>query len=509
MKKTELSLSVSEIKAATTLLLQLSQLRSFHSEITGLQKHPPQPIQKSNHLLALKPALWADGLLHVGGRLTNAAITDEQKYPIILSPKDPLTRLIFQSQHVNLCHAGPTLLFSNIGAEYYVSGARQLARSVCKQCVSCQTIAARAEQQLMGQLPEDRVKGGETFITVGVDYAGPFDLKTDHPRSRTTYKAYLAVFVCFASKGVHLEIVKGLTTEAFLSTLKRFMGRRGPPINIYSDNGGNFRGAKKDLEELYRFLESTKVNSVINSHLLDNRITWHTIPERVPHFGGLWEAAVKSAKYHLKRVMGSQHLTYEEFHTVVVQVEACLNSRPLLEELCHSTDGTEALTAAHLLIGRGLLSYPETEIDLRVAMSERWTLCQQLVQSFWKRWSKEYLCQLQKTRKWQSTKPILSIGDVVLMKDASSFMTHWGLARVVDTHPGDDGLVRDVDVKVCKVPVPEKTGIQPSPIEKYKVKTSILTRPVTKLISADGRSLPSGGGCSGHTPSQVAADSPE
>ena len=211
---------------------------------------------------------------------------------------------------------------------------------------------------------------------------------------------------------------------------------------------------------------------------------------------------MKSAKYHLKRVVGAQALTYDELNTIVIQVEACLNSRPLIEQNCHSPDGAEALTAAHLLIGKGLMAYPETEIDLKVAQTERWTLCQALVQSFWKRWSKEYLSQLQASHKWKSAKPNLEVGDVILMKDSSSFQTHWGLARVVKTYPGEDRLVRAVDVKVSKVTLPDKPGKNPIPPDKMKTKTSILRRPVSKLalLVPAGRGLPAGGGCSGDQP---------
>ena len=498
-KNSDLYLPVEEVKSSTKFLLQLSQNRSFKEELTGLKKSPPQLIKHSSHILSLNPFLGQDGLLHIGGRLSNAPLSYGQRHPIMLSSKDPLTHLIFRSRHVTLSHCGPTMLFSNVGTDFYITGARQLARTVCKECVTCQKVAATAEQQLMGPLPAARVSEAPGFHTVGVDYAGPYNLKTDSIRKSSTYKGYIAVFVCFAIKGVHIEVVKGMTTEAFLAAMRRFMGRRGPPSHVYSDNGGNFRGAKRDLEELYEWLKTTDMNEALKSFFLDHSITWHTIPERAPHFCGLWEAAVKSAKYHLKRVVGEQYLTDDELNTVVIQVEACLNSRPLIDQNCHSPDGMEALTAAHLLIGRGLMAYPETEIDLKVAHSERWTLCQALVQSFWKRWSKEYLCQLQATHKWKKKRPNLMVGDIVLMKDSSTFQMHWGLAKVVRTYPGDDGLVRAVDVTVCKVTLPDKPGRTPTPHDKMKVKTSVLRRPVTKLslLVSAGRSLPSGGGCPG------------
>ena len=208
---------------------------------------------------------------------------------------------------------------------------------------------------------------------------------------------------------------------------------------------------------------------------------------------------MKSTKFHLKRVIGSQELTYEEMSTVTVQIEACLNSRPLLEQHSHSTDGIQPITPAHLLIGKGLMSYPETELEHNVSPRERWSLCQSIVQQFWKRWSSEYLNQLQARNKWNNTRPNLQVGDVVLLKDASYFQTHWGMARITKTFPGEDGLVRTVDVVVCKINLPAVKGNKPIPHEKMKVKKTTLRRPVTKLalLVPYGRVLPLGGECSG------------
>ena len=474
-------LTVEELRQAINFLLKCSQRRTFTSEIALLTASPPQAIKTSSHILSLNPFMGQDGLLHVGGRLSKAPLSWFQKHPVMLSSKDPFTLLIFTHRHITLCHCGPTLLFSNVGLDYYVSGAKQLARTVCKSCITCQKIAAKADCQLMGQLPEARLKEDHAFTTCGVDYAGPFFLKASNTRKSQLIKGFLAVFVCFATKSVHLEVVTGLTTEAFLAALKRFASRRGLLRDLHSDNGGNFRGAKKDLEDLYKLLTTTEWTSILRAFFLDNHITWHTIPERAPHFGGLWEAAVKATKHHLKRVVGDQKLTYEELSTVTAQVEACLNSRPLLEQHSHSPDGIQPLTPGHALIGKAIVAYPETEVDQKVALSERWTLCQGMVQQFWKRWSNEYFHQLQAAHKWKTKRPNFCIGDVVLMKDSSAFQTHWGLARVSAVYPGEDGLVRAVDVVVKKVVLPSDKTKRPLKLEQLKVTTSTLRRPITKL----------------------------
>ena len=336
--------------------------------------------------------------------------------------------------------------------------ARRLARSTCSRCVTCRRAAAKGSNQLMGQLPSAT---SHPFQTTGVDYAGPFLLKLGRVRKPMMVKSYLAIFVCFSTKAVHIELVSDLSTEAFLSTLRRFVARRGLPSTVYSDNGSNFIGAHNDLFDLYRFLESSDVLTSIQSFLLSNKISWHHSPERAPHFGGLWEAAVMSTKHHLKRVIGSHPLTFEEFTTVATQIEACLNSRPLGPLTSHSPDGMAPLTPGHFLVGRPLLSYPETELPREPTYYKHWIMCQAMVQHFWSRWSGEYLQHLQKFQKWRTITPNYQVGELVLLTDGHTFATQWVTGKVVATYPGRDGLVRAVDVSVpaiCK-PLPSAADL--------------------------------------------------
>ena len=288
-----------------------------------------------------------------------------------------LTKLLFEYDHIVLGHCGPTLLLSHVGSRLHVLRARRLARSVCRDCVTCRKAAAKTETQLTGQLSAARVTPTPPFTITAIDYAGPFILNRGHTRKPVLVKAHLALFVCLATKAVHIEIVSDLTTEAFLASLKRF---RGLPSEIHTDNGTNFQGARNDLSDLYRFLADSTSTIAINTYLLKQRITWHCIPERGPHFGGLWEAAVKSTKFHLKQVVGSQRLDYEEFSTIATQVESCLNSRPLTSTTSHPVDGI--MTPGHFLIGRALHAYPETVISSDTSLHKRLDLCQAILHHF-------------------------------------------------------------------------------------------------------------------------------
>ena len=191
---------------------------------------------------------------------------------------------------------------------------------------------------------------------------------------------------------------------------------------------------------------------------------------------------MKSAKHHLRRVIGLQRLDFEEFITILTQIEACLNSRPLCATTSHSIDGIQVLTPGHFLIGRPLLAYPETTITSEPSLHKRWTLCQAITHHFWRRWSAEYLQHLQKAGKWRRTRPNLQPGDVVIVTDDNAFTNCWVLGKVLKIFAGKDGLVRTVDVQT-------ETAAQPATHFKdkqtlatiLKMRTSILRCPIAKL----------------------------
>lgn len=166
-------------------------------------------------------------------------------------------------------------------------------------------------------------------------------------------KAYFALFVCMATKAIHLELVSDLTTDAFIAALRRFTSRRGKCANIYSDNKTNFHGARRCLTEMHKLCLNQAHNDLITYTLAKDGINWHFIPPSAPHFGGLWEAGVKSVKLHLRRVVGESILTFEEMYTLFTQIESILNSRPL------SDSDLNPLTPSHFLIGQPLTVIPE------------------------------------------------------------------------------------------------------------------------------------------------------
>ena len=482
-------LTVSQLTEAEEFLYRQSQHRSFGEELSRLTAS--QPVKQSSRLKAVNPFINQQGVLCVGGRLSKSCVSLLQAQPPILCASDHLTIIIFEHYHRAEGHCGPTALLALLSTRVYVLSARRLARSVCAQCITCRRLSPTPLTQMMGDLPAHRVNPALCFVNTGLDYAGPIQLKRGNPRKPTITKGYLAIFICLATKAIHIEVVSDQSTPTLVAALKRFCSIRGLPKNIYSDNGSNFVGARHELHDLYLFLQLPSTNDALRSSLMNDRIAWHTIPQRAPHFGGIWEAAVKSSKHYLRRIVGGVRLYYEELVTITQQISACLNSRPYLSLDCQEPGGELPLTPGHFLIGRPLRAYPEEPEEADLSLTNRWRLCKALVQEFWDSWSKSYLSSLQKRKKW--TKPTLNIavGDLVMMLDESNPSAHphqkristWKLGRVTSVHPGTDGLVRAASVEVAYTTFPayyhnSKRKLDPKDIQ---VKKTILNRPVVKL----------------------------
>lgn len=347
-----------EFEESYKQLIILAQKESFPQELTDLERG--REVKDSSVLHALHPQL-VDGIIRVGGRLRNAPVAESRKHPIILHHRHPLSKLVLTHYHEKFYHAGQQLLVASVRGEFWITSIRTLARKVIFECVDCFRAKPSVLQQLMADLPLERVNPAPPFLKVGLDYCGPF-LVTYPNRRSSPKKCFVAVFVCLVTKAVHLELVADLTTEAFLAALKRFVARRGRPEVIMCDNAKNFVGAKRELKELLRLFLDQQFQYTVTAHAVNERIDFKFIPARSPNFGGLWEAAVKSFKGAFKRTIGTKTLQYDEMITVLTQVEAVLNSRPLTP-ISNDPGDFEALTPGHFLVQRPLTAIAEPNLE--------------------------------------------------------------------------------------------------------------------------------------------------
>jgi len=259
----------------------------------------------------------------------------------------------------------------------------------------------------MGQLPFEKVTPSRSFLYAGVDYAEPFLLKNWKGRNSRKYKAYIALFVCQATSALHLELVTDHSTEAFIAAFKRFTARKGICATLKSDCGTNFKCADAELKNL--FAKGSRELGDMASSLANDGTKWLFNPPASPHFGGQWEAVVKSVKHHLRRVVGDTLLTYEEMNTLLTQIEAVLNFR-FFTPLSNDPENLEALTPGHFLTGSAFKAIPEPSLlSVKCSRLSRWQLTQQMLESFWTCWSRECLQHLA-IYKWNKTSPSLQEG---------------------------------------------------------------------------------------------------
>ncbi|XP_055585018.1 uncharacterized protein LOC129737879 [Uranotaenia lowii] len=448
-------LTVVELRDAEYAVIRQIQQETFPEEWKCLAEG--KDVHRSSPLRWFVPRISLENLIRVGGRLGKSEASEDTKHPIVLPAKHPFTVMLYEHYHQKLMHAGSQLLLSSVRLKYWPLGGRNVPRQIVHNCKQCFRSKPSPIQQFMGELPLARVTRSRPFSKTGVDYFGPVYVRLA-PR-RPAIKAYVAVFICLCTKAVHLELVSDLSTDRFLQALRRFTGRRGHCSDIYSDNRTNFVGARNFLRELLNLLRNRQHQEKVSKECATNHIQWHFIPPAAPHFGGLWEAAVRSAKKHLLKVLGENAVTFEDMTTILVQVENCLNSRPITA-LSDDPNNLQPLTPGHFLIGEAFQQLPERDYsEIPMNRLNQSQVLQKKLQHFWDRWSVEYLTQLQgRYKRWKSPVKI-SVGRLVIIKDDNLPPCRWKMGRVEKLHPGSDGVVRVVTLKTA-------TGPSTRPIEK-------------------------------------------
>lgn len=309
----------------------------------------------------------------------------------------------------------------------------------------------------MAALSSERCEISRPFAHTGLDFAGPFDIKSYAGRCCRITKGYVCVFVCFSTKAIHLEAVSDLSTPTFLSAFSRFVSRRGCPLHLHSDNGTTFIGASRIIAK--QFIHTSQ--QAVLSNYAHQKVSWHFIPPGAPHMGGLWEAGVKSFKQHFKKTAGVLKYTFEEFQTLLAKIEACLNSRPISPVSQNPSDLT-ALTPGHFLIGSPIL-VPLESISEQVPISihNRWQRLKAMYQTFCARWKNEYLKEQQKRYKWRKSEENLTENSLVVIKEENLPPNCWRLGRITKVYHGTDNRVRVADILTQR---------------------GTITRPISKLV---------------------------
>ncbi|XP_035989853.1 uncharacterized protein LOC118561756 [Fundulus heteroclitus] len=443
-------LTVKDISKAEVAIVCYSQHASFKEEIKDLQRGA-SVVKNTSDIYRLDPVLH-QGLLRVGGRLSRSVLPEEQKHPLILSKDQHVSKLILRDLHQQLGHAGRNHMLSALRERYWITCANSACRKILSECVVCRRHRGQPAEQKMADMPQERVcPEFPPFTNVGVDYFGPIEVK----RGRVMVKRYGVIFTCMASRAIHLEVAHSLTTDSCINAIRRFVCRRGPVRQMRSDNGTNFIGAERELREALAAIDHTKIHQA----LLLKEIDWIFNTPAASHHGGVWERLIRMVKRVLLSVLHQQTLDDESFQTILCEVEAILNDRPITK-VSDDVNDLEALTPNHILLLKGNPTvapgaFQESDVYLR----KRWRQVQYLSDLFWKRWTKEYLPLLQERQKWSRPRRSFAVDDIVVVVDRSAPRGSWILGRVTNTYPDKHVLVRAVQLKT-------QTGQLERPISK-------------------------------------------
>ncbi|XP_075254843.1 uncharacterized protein LOC142346214 [Convolutriloba macropyga] len=224
----------------------------------------------------------------------------------------------------------------------------------------------------MAPLPAFRFPTEETkfpFANTGLDFFGPF-----YSESKIE-KHYGFIFKCLVTRAVQLETCPDLNTDTFLNAYRRFTCRRCQPILLYSDNGKTFAGTSQGLKKSVKALDKDKIYKALAAV----KTIWKFKPPYGPPFGDAWEQLILSAEKTLMIILGSKRLSFDIFETVVVEVEAILDSRPVTK-VADQPENEEPLTPNHILIQSPYSSPPPGNFgDQHLASFKNWKHVQHLM----------------------------------------------------------------------------------------------------------------------------------
>ncbi|XP_057366727.1 uncharacterized protein LOC130687571 [Daphnia carinata] len=460
LKLTSGELTPVETETALAMCIRRAQEVAYPEDVLFLKKGKELP--NRSKLKQFRPFIDEQHLMRVGGRIGQAPVDYVTRHPVILPPEERITSLIVWDVHVRNYHIKADRLLCELRAMYWVTSGRRVIKSILNKCIPCKRRDVQPVAPLMAQLPIHRITPFlPPFAHTGVDYFGPLTVKVGG-RGRRHEKRWICLFTCLTTRAVHLEVTASLSTEAFLMALSRFSSIRGKPVVVYSDNGTNFVAGEKELKEAVEELNNSK--DYLESQFTCRHIKWRFSPPSGPHFGGVWERLVQSCKRAMKVTLGNSVVSDQVLNTVVAEIGALLNARPLTH-LSINPEDPDPLTPNHFLHARPMPYIPLAYVNLdNVDISRNQFLQSQLiVNHYWKRWITECLPYLTERKKWATSHKNIEVNDIVLVVDPLNPRGQWPLGKVVEILPStSDNVVRVAKVKI--------SGAK-----------NTLTRPVTRL----------------------------
>ncbi|CAI5654355.1 unnamed protein product [Oreochromis niloticus] len=460
--------SLQERKEAELTIIKMVQETAFAQEIKTLQHHDVMQMKdKVNKLHKLCPFLDDQGILWVGGRLTHAALHPNVKHPAILPRDSHVSALLVKHYHEKTYHQGRGITMNELRANgFWILGCSKIVSSYIYKCVKCRRFRRRTEQQKMADLPEDRMETTPPFTYRGMDCFGPFYVK----EGRKELKCYGLLITCMCSRAVHLEMLDDLSTDSLINSLRAFMAIRGTVRQIRCDQGTNFVDTRNEFLGAFKEMDQAKLGKLDCEFLMNTPAS--------SHMGGVWERQIRTIRSVFTSILeqSAKQLDSSSLRTFLYEVMAVINSRPLTTDQLCDPSNPEPLTPNHILTMKSTIISPPPGRFVKedLYLRKRWRRVQILANTFWTRWKKEYLLNLQGRQKWTKEHRNAKINDVVLLKDEITPRNQWKLARIIEVYPGKDGKVRKVKLLLSD-PTLDRAG-------KHTSKPVHLERPIQKTV---------------------------
>ncbi|XP_036347170.1 uncharacterized protein LOC118756517, partial [Rhagoletis pomonella] len=396
------------IQRAQIIIIKYAQDSVYREEINllSLGKAP----RKHSQLGSLNVYLDKSGVIKSKSR---AEHLNSRADVIVLPNSHHVTFLIVRSIHEKFHHHIHEAIINTVRAQYYIPRLRVLYRKVRKSCQQCKNYTAKPNAPQMAVLPSARLAAFERpFTFVGIDFFGPLLVNVGRRRE----KRWGVLFTCLTLRAIHMEIAHSLDTSSCVMSIRNFVARRGYPRQIFTDNGTNFKAAKKIICAEMKEVDFSLLMSTFD------QISWKFIPPAAPHMGGAWERLVRSVKSVLYNIMPYANFNDESLKSSLCEVEYIINARPLTFVSLESDDD-DAITPNHLLLGSpdGFKPVCTDELDLR----KRWYQTQKFADRFWHRWVKEYVPIISRRSKWFNKVPPIRVGDIVVIVDENLPRNCW------------------------------------------------------------------------------------
>ena len=373
------------------------QNRQYLNVLNDMRKGKRNNLQRQ---LGLQIDEW--GLLRCYGRYSNANLSFNAKYPKVIPRLEYFTHLVIKDAHERMLDSGVSHTLAQVRQEYWIPQGKRETKRVVSRCTICRRYEGPPYAlPPMPSLPRDRVSKSEPFQSIGLDYLGPILVK----EGRDRVKFWVCLFTCFAIRAIHLEWIRNLTASQFLCCFRRFVARRGKPRHIISDNASQFKLTAKVLDRQWQqMIHSDEVLYYCSSE----NITWKFITEAAPWQGGFYERLVGLVKRALRKSIGRKLLDWDELATLLTEIEAIINTRPLTYVFEDFESGFP-LTPAHFLSHHAHLGVPgpttedvndeeyQPNRDTSYALERKWRQDQKRLDIFWDHWHKEYLLSLRET----------------------------------------------------------------------------------------------------------------